>query len=167
MSGESDCIKTSFQKDFCSSFIRILHTHLLSILLFKENMWSHEMASACWCKCFYMWLMWLLSLVGQNKIVLHLSVPLVCISACFSYLVRLLKQQYELHAYRRQSSTMGAMQAAVAQKHSQERLVTLQPVSPAPLAVVRSPGLETNITFIKKIKQHPDKDVNVTLKGSV
>lgn len=71
----------------------------------------------------------------------------VCKYPNFNYLVRLLKQQYKLHAHRGQASAMGAVQAAVAQEHPQQWLVALQPVSPAPLAVARTSRLESN--FLK------------------
>lgn len=69
---------------------------------------------------------------------------------CFTYLVRLLEQEYELHAHGGQASAVGAVQAAVAQEHPQQRLVALQPVSPAPLAVARTSRLENKFFFFLK-----------------
>ena len=50
-------------------------------------------------------------------------------------LVRLLQQQDELHAYGGQSSTVRAVEAAVAQEHPEQGLVGLQPQPPAALAL--------------------------------
>ena len=55
---------------------------------------------------------------------------------------------------------MGAMQAAVAQKHPQERLVTLQPVSPAPLTIKRTPSLENQFHLVSCIAKKKKKEKN-------
>lgn len=75
----------------------------------------------------------------------------------FNYLVRLLKQQYELHAHGGQASAVGAVQAAVAQEHPQQWLVALQPVSPAPLAVARTSRLESDF-FLKCVSNERKGD---------
>lgn len=87
------------------------------------------------------------SVDGASRLLLLFASSAMCKFTRFNYLVRLLKQQYELHAHGGQASTVGAVQAAVAQEHPQQWLVALQPVSPAPLAVARTSGLESNFFF--------------------
>lgn len=75
------------------------------------------------------------TLIQKKHICIHASVSV------YVYLLALLQKEQKLHAYRRHSSTLGSVQAAVGQKHPQQGLVLPQPRL-APLRVLLL-GLKT------------------------